>query len=156
MDFDFLRGRVSGTVEYFYRKTTDMLFFFSTPLSIGYSGYYDNIGDMRNSGLEFSTNIGIMNRQNFNWSAYMNFTHYTNKVTMLPEEKKSRSKKKGNDVEGYEGYVSSDRFIGEGLPLNTFYLVKYAGVDRVIGEPLWYQDVTDANGKVTGQTTTKT
>ena len=156
VDFDFLHGRVSGTVEYFYRKTTDMLFFFSTPLSIGYSGYYDNIGDMRNSGIEFSTNVNIMNRQNFNWSAYMNFTHYTNQVTMLPEEKKSRSKKKGNDVEGYEGYVSSERFIGEGLPLNTYYLVKYAGVNKETGEALWYQDITDENGKVVGKTTTTT
>ena len=156
VDFDLLRGRVSGSVEYFYRKTTDMLFFFSTPISIGYSGYYDNIGDMRNSGIEFSANAGIMNRRNFSWNAYLNFTHYTNKITYLPEEKKTRNKAKGNDVEGYEGYVSSDRFIGEGLPLHTFYLVKYAGVDKETGEALWYQDITDKDGKITGQTTTKT
>ena len=148
IDFDLLRGRVSGTVEYFYRKTSDMLFWFTTPTSMGFGGYYDNIGDMRNSGVEFSANVGIMQKKNFNWNFYLNFTHYTNKITMLPSAKKTTS------VEGYEGYASGSRFIGEGLPLNTFYLAKYAGVDQETGKSLWYMDVKDKNGNITGRTTT--
>ena len=143
VDFDFLRGRVSGSVEYFYRKTTDMLNWFSVPASLGYGGYYDNIGDMRNAGVEFSTNINIMQKQNFNWNFYLNFTHYTNKITMLPDEKKTA------EVEGYRGYASGTRFYGEGLPINTFYMQKYAGVDPETGESLWYMDAADENGNIT-------
>ena len=148
VDFDFLRGKVSGSLEYFYRKTSDMLFWFTVPASLGYGGYYDNIGDMRNQGVEFSTNVNVMHRQNFNWDVYFNFTHYTNKITMLPAERKTRV------VEGYEGYANGTSFIGEGLPLNTFYMYKYAGVDQTNGNPLWYKDVLDAEGNVVGRETT--
>ena len=148
VDFDFLRGRLSGSVEYFYRKTSDMLFWFSVASSLGYGGYYDNIGDMRNSGIEFSTNFLALQRRNLNWNVYFNFTHYTNKVTMLPEGKKPRT------IEGYRGYVNGTSFIGEGLPLNTFYMYKYAGVDSETGNPLWYRNVTDAEGNIVGRETT--
>ena len=149
VDFDLLRGRVSGSVEYFYRNTSDMLFWFTVPASLGYSGYYDNIGDMRNQGVEFSTNLNIMQTQDLNWNFYFNFTHYTNKITMLPEERKTR------EVEGYKGYANGTSFLGEGLPLNTFYMYKYAGVDPETGNPLWYKDVKDANGNVTREKTDK-
>ena len=145
VDFDLLRGRVSGTVEYFYRKTSDMLFWFTTPVSLGYSGYYDNIGDMRNSGIEFSANVGLYRNDNINWNFYFNLTHYTNKITMLPPDKKSKT------VEGYEGYANGTRFVGEGLPLNTFYIPKYAGVDSETGRSMWYKDVLDENDKVIGR-----
>ena len=148
VDFDMLTGRISGTVEYFYRKTSDMLFWFTTPVSLGYSGYYDNIGDMRNSGIEMSANIGLYRNQNINWNFYFNLTHYTNKITMLPEDKKTTT------VEGHKGYANGTRFVGEGLPLNTFYMQKYAGVDKETGKSLWYMDITDKNGNVTGQTVT--
>ena len=147
-DFEILRGKVTGTLEYFYRKTSDMLFFFTTPTSLGYSGYYDNIGDMRNAGIELSANVNVMRTRDLNWDVYFNLTQYGNKITYLPEPKKTKN------VEGYEGYASGTRFIGEGLPLNTFYLPKYAGVDKETGKSLWYMDITDKDGNITGQTTT--
>ena len=147
-DFDLLRGRISGSVEYFYRLTSDMLYFVSIPISYGFSGYYDNIGDMRNSVIEFAINGAVMDRKNFRWDAYMNFTHYTNKVIMLPDQHKSR------EIDGYFGYASGNKFVAEGLPLNTFLMPKYAGVDKTNGLPLWYKDVLDENGKIIGTTMT--
>ena len=148
IDFDLLRGRISGSVEYFYRKTSDMLFWFTTPFSLGYSGYYDNIGDMRNSGVELSANIGLYRNENINWNFYVNLTHYTNKITMLPKDKKTVT------VEGYEGYANGSRFVGEGLSLNTFYIPKYAGVNKETGQSMWVKDILDKDGNVTGKTTT--
>ncbi|MCI6493538.1 MAG: SusC/RagA family TonB-linked outer membrane protein [Bacteroidales bacterium] len=149
-DFDFFRGRLSGSVEYFYKKTSDMLYFFSLPSSIGYNGYYDNIGDMRNTGVEVDLHGVLMRRQNFNWDAYLNFTHYTNKVLLIPEKNKIGS------VEGYPGFANGSKFVGEGLPFNTFYLKKYAGVDHETGLSMWYRDEYDDNGNVVGQTKTST
>ena len=143
IDFDFLRGRVSGSFEYFYRKTSDMLFWFTVPASMGYSGYYDNIGDMRNQGVEFSTNIVLKQTQNLLWNFYVNFTHYTNKITMLPEERKTAV-----TPEGYVGYANGTSFVGEGLPLHAFYMQQYAGVDPETGDPMWYRNDADGN-KVT-------
>ena len=150
VDFEFLRARVTGSIEYFHRNTTDMLYFFPVPASLGYGGYYDNIGDMRNAGVEFSTNVNLVRRDGFNWSVYLNFTHYKNKVTMIPEENKTTT------VEGYRGFASSTTFIGEGLPLNTFYMYKYAGVDPETGDALWYMNVKDENGNVIGREKTAT
>ncbi len=148
VDFGLWGGRLSGTVEYFYRKTSDMLYFFSIPASMGYSGYYDNIGDMRNQGVEISLNANVMRKQNFNWDVYANATHYTNKVLVIPDKNKLR------EIEGHGGYATGTYFIGEGLPVNTFFMPKSAGVDRNTGEAIWYKDIKDENGNVTGQTTT--
>ena len=149
-DFDFWGGRLTGTVEYFYRLTSDMLFYFYTPDSIGYSGYYDNVGDMRNSGIEVSLNGVLMQRKNFRWDAYLNFTHYTNKILRIPDDNKTAK------FEGHEGYRSGTSFYGEGLPIYTFLMPKYAGVDHSTGEPLWYRDITNEAGEVVSTTTTKT
>ena len=147
-DFDLFKGRLSGSIEYFYRLTSDMLSFFSTPQSIGYAGYYDNVGDMRNSGVEVSMNGVLMRTKNFNWSAYLNFTHYDNKILYIPEENKTRN------IEGYAGYRSGSYYYGEGLPLYTYLMPSYAGVDRNTGESLWYMDVLDDEGNVVDRTVT--
>ena len=160
VDFELFRGRLTGSFEYFYRLTSDMLYYVTIPISYGFAGYYDNIGDMRNSGVELALNGNLMSRNNFSWDVYANFTHYTNKVLMLPDTHKNR------EIGGYEGYASGNKFVGEGLPLNTFLMPKYAGVDKTNGLPMWYKDIVeedadgepvlDANGKqiVLGRTTT--
>ena len=133
-DFDMFRGRLSGSVEYFYRLTSDMLYFFSYPVSTGYSGIYDNVGDMSNTGIEVAFTGNIMRRKNFNWNAYLNFTHYVNKIVSIPEKNRTDS------VEGHPGFISGSSYVGEGLPINTFYLKKYAGVNPETGESQWYKD----------------
>ena len=147
-DFEFFGRRLNGSIEYFYRKTSDMLFFFTVPASLGYSGYYDNVGDMRNHGVEFSLDGDIVRAKNVVWSANVNATHYTNKILYLPEERKTV------EMEGYKGYASDVFFYGEGLPLYTRKMPKYAGIDHETGEPQWYKDEKDENG-VIRRTTTK-
>ena len=134
VDFDFLQGRIGGSIEYFNRMTTDMLFFFTVPSSLGYSGYYTNVGDMKNEGVEFSFNFNPIRKKNFNWNIYLNATHYKNKITKLPEQFKTIN------VEGYDGYATGLSFLGEGLSINTFYMPKYAGVDQETGRSLWYKN----------------
>ena len=148
VEFGFLGNKISGSVEYFNRKTSDMLFFFNVATSSGYSGYYDNIGDMSNSGIEIDLNVNIFNNKNFTWDVYANATHYKNKVLYLPEKNKRQTH------EGYEGYETGNKFIAEGLPLNTFFMPKYAGVDKNTGVALWYKDQLDENGNVIGRETT--
>lgn len=143
VDFELFNGRVGGSVEYFYRKTKDMLFFFNVPLSLGYSGYYDNIGDMRNSGIEVAVDAVLLQRKNVVWDVNANLTHYTNKITMLPEEHKKM------EVEGFRGYQSGGRYYGEGLPIYTFYMPRYAGVEADTGLPMWYQEKNGESVKTT-------
>lgn len=147
VEFSFLRGMVTGGVEYFLRKTTDMLLSFPVPPSQGYSSYYANVGDMRNSGIEIELNYTPIRTDKIVWDINLNMTHLRNKITMLPQERRNKV------VEGYGGYVDGTTFFGEGLPMYTFYMKKYAGVSSE-GESMWYMDETDTDGNVIGRTTT--
>ena len=149
VEFSFRQGLVSGGIEYFLRKTTDMLLAFPVPPSKGYSSYYANVGDMRNSGIEIELNFTPIRRENLVWDINLNMTHLRNKITMLPPERRNKQ------VEGYYGYVSGTSFYGEGLPMYTFYMKKYAGVSED-GKSMWYMDETDGKGNPTGKRVTTT
>ena len=144
-DFELFKGRLGGTVEYFNRTTTDMLFWFSVAPSSGYTGYYANVGDMRNAGFEIDLHATPIETKNFRWDVTLNMSHYKNKITYLDPTKKTTT------VEGYEGYISGSRFVGEGLSYYTWYMPQFAGVDKTTGESQWWMDVekekVDANGK---------
>lgn len=148
-EFTLLKGRLDGSLEWFYRKTSDMLFFFSVAPSNGYNGFYDNVGDMVNHGVEFALSYKLIDRQDLTWSVDVNATRVRNAITKLHEQHKSAK------VEGYEGYSSGTYFYGVGLPLYTRYLKSYAGPDPETGESRWWKDVTDSAGNVTGRETTK-
>lgn len=148
VDFSFFKERLSGTVEGFYRKTSDMLFSFPLAPSFGFSSYYANIGDMRNLGFEIELNGTIIQTRDFQWDMNANLTFYKNKITMLPDERKTMS------VDGHDGFSSGSYFYGEDLPMYTYHLKKFAGTDKVTGEPLYYKNVKDENGNITGRTVT--
>ena len=147
IDFELFDSRISGNIEYFYRKTTDMLFSFPLPPTMGYTSYYANVGDMRNQGFEVELKLTPIRTNNFAWDINLNMTHYKNKVTYLPEERKTMK------VDGFEGYSSGNYFYGEDLPLYTFHMKKYAGVNEN-GESLFYRNVKDDKGNVIGRETT--
>lgn len=138
IEFELFRKRLNGSIEWFYRKTTDMLSYFNTPISIGYSGYYANIGDMANKGIELDLTGTILQTKDFNWSVNLNLTHYKNKVSYLAEERK------GAEVDGYRGYQSGSYFIAEGKPLHTWHLKKFAGINEE-GLPTWFQKTDDGD-----------
>ena len=147
-EFTLFGNKLDGSFEFFNRKTTDMLFRFTVPSSMGYTGYYDNVGDMKNYGIEFALTYNVIQKKNVHWSIDLNATHLKNRILYLHDDVKTRT------IEGYEGYNSGSYFYGEGLPLYTYYMKKYAGVDQNTGESLWYKDITDADGNVTGKETT--
>lgn len=138
-EFELFNRRLNGSIEYYIRKTTDMLMFFTSPQSIGYSGYYDNVGDMRNSGIEVVLDGDIIRTKNVKWSLNLNLTHNKNEVTSLPAENRTAN------IDGKWGFITSTgwNYCGEGLPINTWYLPRYAGVNDS-GLSTWY--VRDGDG----------
>ena len=146
-------NRLSGSLEYYHRKTSDMLFSFSVAPSLGYSYYYDNIGDLYNAGFELTLNYDIFKKKNLKWDVSFNIASLRNRITMLPEEKKTTTYY-NLDGKSYDGYVSSNIFIAEGLPMYTWRLKEYAGVDHDNGDALWYMNEFDDDGNWIGVTTT--
>lgn len=123
VDFELFKSRLNGTIEYFWRKTSDMLFQFSLPTSFGYTSYYDNVGDMKNSGIEITLDGTIIKTKDVKWDLGVNLTHYKNHISMLPDEKKTTV-----TPEGYKGYANGNFFLGEGLSMYSYYMPEYAGV----------------------------
>lgn len=150
-DFSLFRQRLSGSIVYFDRSTKDMLSFFSLPLSFGWTGYWDNVGDMSNRGIEIELFGDIIRKKDFRWSANLNFTSYKNKITRIADANKTLYQ------DGIAGYNDGSYFLGEGISMYTLRLKRYAGVDPETGEALYYKDiykrdeagnfVLDANGQ---------
>lgn len=151
VDFSFFKSRLSGTVEYFWRKTTDMLFSFNMPISNGYSSYWDNIGDMVNEGVEFTLNGDIIRGKDLTWSANLNFSYDHNWISKLADGVKN------THLDGYAGYVGGSGFIGEKLSVYTLRQKLYAGVDPATGEALYWKDTykTETVTNADGTTSTK-
>ena len=139
VEFQMFKSRLRGSVEYFYRKTTDMLSWVKVPLELGYAGSYYNVGDMSNKGVEIELSGDPIVSKNFKWTIGANLTAYKNEVLKLNDSNKF------NTLDGHPGYTSSSNFYGEGLPMYTWRLRKFAGVNEN-GESMWYKH--DDNGNL--------
>lgn len=133
VEFGFWGNRLTGSVDFFNRKTTDMLVSLPAPDESGFGYYYTNLGDMVNRGVEIELNADLIRSKNVVWDFSLNMTHYKNKLTRLPEEYKSVTTADGK----YKGYISGSYFRSEGKSYFSYYLPTYAGVGEN-GESLWY------------------
>ena len=147
-----LWNRLTGSVEYYMRKTSDMLFDFSVAPSLGYSSYYDNVGNMVNSGVEIDLGVNIFNTRNFTWDVNLNISTLKNRITMLDPDKKNTTEYTA-EGKGYQGYTNGSFFIGEDLSMFTWRLKEYAGVSEN-GESMWYKNILDENENIIGRETT--
>lgn len=90
-DFELFNSRLRGSIEYFYKKTTDMLCFVFAPYSAGYKGTYDNIGDMTNKGVEVDLAATVLKTKNISWDVNVNATTYKNEIIKLADVLKAIS-----------------------------------------------------------------
>ena len=123
LDFSVLKNRVNVTIDYYIRKSENLLL--SVPLSntSGFGSATRNIGSMENKGLELSLNIVPIQTKDLRWDVDFNFSNNKNKITSLPNNA---------DI------LSGNFIIRQGESLNTFFLREWAGVDRSTGDPQWY------------------
>ena len=147
-----LFNRIHGSLEFYNRKTTDMLFSFSVAPSLGYSSYFDNIGDMYNRGFELELGANIVKTRNLSWDVNLNVSTLKNRITKLHEDKKTASLYDSSANE-YKGYASGNFFISEDVSIYTWRLKDFAGVNED-GESLWYKNIVNDDGDIEGRETT--
>ena len=132
VEFNLLKNKLNGTIEYFGRKSKDMLYNKPMPGSFGYTSIPMNIGSMTNSGFEIGLNSPILSRSKLTWSVNANATFLKNKINELAPE--------------LEGQLIDGSYIyEEGESRYRMYLVEYAGVDQATGEALYWTE--DENGE---------
>ena len=137
IEFSLWQGRLAGSVEYFNRITTDMLSWYSVPSSMGYSGFWKNVGDMANQGVEVALNANVIRTKNVNWNININATSVKNKILDLDYD---NVKDQLYDLEGnaYTGYRDGSNMYAIGSPIYTKNYKAYAGVDPQTGKALYW------------------
>lgn len=149
VEFSLFRGRLSGSFDVYSKKTTDLLFWLNIPESAGSRGYYDNIGDIRNSGVELTLAGSPVRTKNIDWSLSLNISHNKDKILKLPASKTA----------AYGGYVDDGYWYAEGGGLYQRFQTEFAGLNEE-GEALYYYDtelgkgVTNRPGTLRDGTTT--
>lgn len=144
VDFGLFSNRLTGSFTYYNRKSKDLLMARPLPISAGITSYNDNIGQVKNSGFEIDMKGLILDSKDFSWDLGFNLTLQKNEVTQLPEEQ----------INGFN--AANNKRIQIGYSMYSWYLQEYAGVDPQDGKPMWYKDIVDTEGKVTGRETVKT
>ncbi|MDY5814419.1 MAG: TonB-dependent receptor [Bacteroides sp.] len=138
-DFTLFRSKLSGGIEYFSRKTSDLLYYMPVNPTNGYAFFPKNVGSITNSGLEIDLSYNILKNKKLSWDVFANATFVKNKINKLAPE--------------LEGKLIDDpRIYEEGHSMYRMYIRRYMGVNEK-GQSLYALDKKDANGNP--QTTTE-
>ena len=129
LEFTLFKNKLDGSIEFFNRTNSDMLFNVPMPPSAGYSSQRQNVGSVANRGFEVELGYNIINNKNVKWDVSANITHIKSEILELPDY---------TDATG--GIKSSSYILKEGGSLNQAYMVKWAGVDPETGKGLYYVD----------------
>ncbi len=140
LDFTLFDGALSGSVEYFDNESKDLIQAITNTPSSGVPFLRANAGTISNSGWEVTLNANIINKEDISWSVGGN-------VSVLKNEIKEITPFTDELIQGSKRWVP-------GTSIFEFYVRDWAGVDPATGDGLWYIDVLDANGEVTGRDVT--
>ena len=129
VDFAFFGNRFGGTLDYYYRLTTNLLYNYTVPVPpYDYSKMFTNVGSICNQGIEL-TLFGVpVQKENFEWNTTLTLANNTNKLISFTNEEFTAGEYK-------VGYMStpigaySQRLI-EGQSLGTFYAPIWTGVNK--------------------------
>ncbi len=138
-----LFSRLRGTLEYFHRQSSNLLFSVPKPLSSGITSRDENVGTLYNEGVEVDLSIDPVKTKDFSWTIDLNTTTFRNEFTKLPQEE----------------IISGTKKLMVGHSLYDYWLREWQGVDKTDGRALYRADKTsyatdkaafDANPASTG------
>ncbi len=143
LDFSIVNSRLSGSLDYFFKDTKDMLLNLAVPRTTGFSTMMTNIGAVRNSGFELMLN-SVNLKGSVNWETNLNLAWLKNEVLDLGSNSVIYS--------GSSGGTSNISIIQVGLPMYSFYGYQIDGIwqkaddfsqtnDKVVAGDIKYRDI---------------
>lgn len=154
LDFGFFNSRLTGTIEYYDKRTSDLIYYY--PVSTNrypYGTMTANVGDISNRGIEFTINAIPVQNEDWQWTTSLNISHNRNRVEKLSNAAFSV---KYQDL-GYPWIAGNTgvavQRLMEGSPIGQFYTYEYAGHDENGISQFWVHD--PETGKRTGEMTIK-
>lgn len=150
IDFAFLNNRISGSVDYYFRNTTDLLNNVTVAMGTNFrKKVMSNIGSLQNQGVEFTINAVVLDYgKRFKWDLGYNVTWNENKITKINGEETMV------DGSGYGGEGLGGKSITKfavGHPTNVFYLYEVKKNYKEDGTPYWYIVDQQGDGKIDEQ-----
>ncbi|WET02598.1 TonB-dependent receptor [Flavobacterium sp. YJ01] len=146
LDFSILKGKVTGSVDVYDKKTTDMIFNYNVnPVLVPVGTIVANGGTMSNKGIELSLSTTPVKTADFSWTTNLNLAHNKNEIVKLTSpffvggDSIRRVQPDGGGQTG-----STLQIFKEGKPLGQFFTLKYAG-KNADGVSQYY----DKNGNLT-------
>lgn len=132
LEFALLDNLFEGSIEYYKRNSTDLLYDLPLPPSYGLNVQPANIGDMYNSGWEFSLTTHIVNKNDFKWDLTLQASTLKNEITFIPDP-----------------FINGSKRWATGRSRFDFFLLRTAGVDPDNGDQLFYMyELNDDNESV--------
>lgn len=119
LEFGLLKNRINGTIEYFDRRSSNLIFDVPLPLSAGIITQTRNIGTMFNKGVELELDIALVKSKNFSWNINLNATKLRNQITKMPDASKE--------------IISGTKKLKEGYSIFDFWLREFKGVNPETG-----------------------
>lgn len=126
LDFGFFNDKLTGTIDLYDKRTTDVIMNLNLDPSVGFGNYYDNVGSIRNYGAEFSLRANLIQKTKFRWSVIANVARNFNEITST-----------GSYTEEAVSGGTNDTRVVVGSPVGTYYLVRFSHVDAETGRPVY-------------------
>ena len=130
LEFGLFNNFLEGSVEYYRRNSSDLLYNLPIALSNGLNQVPVNLGDMYNSGLEMALTANLVNTAEFDWNLTLQASTFKNEITFLPDP-----------------FINGSKRWAEGRSRFDFFLLRTAGVDPETGDQLFYVYEDDDNGE---------
>ncbi|NCC47189.1 MAG: TonB-dependent receptor, partial [Bacteroidia bacterium] len=118
LDFNLLRNRLNGSVEFYNKNTNDLLGPFATDPTLGWTNVDINFGSMYNRGVEIALNSVNMQRGDFRWTSNLLFSYNKNMITRVEE----------SDESAYSYFYGTN--IRKGYPMGALFSVRYKGLNE--------------------------
>lgn len=133
IDFSFWNGRLSGAIDYYSRRTTDLLYEYDVPVPpYDYNVYFTNVGEIKNQGVEVTLSGIPVQTKNFRWTTTLTLAHNSNRLVKFTNDEFKNQEYKVAWINTPVG-VHCQRLI-EGKSLGAFYGPVWDGVDETTGK----------------------
>lgn len=119
VDFSLFNNHLDGSLDFFWKNTTDLLLTHTANALSGYSAITENVGAVKNHGIELSMTSHNITRKNFQWNTTLNFTYAVNKVTKLVPNAAGEEA----DIP-----VGNCNVMSVGEPMSSFFLIRQDGI----------------------------
>jgi len=130
LEFVLFNNLIDGTIEYYEKSSTDLLYDLPIALSNGLNTVPSNIADMHNSGIELGLTGHLINKGGFKWDMTVQASTFNNEITSIPDP-----------------FISGSKRWAEGRSVYDFYILQTAGVDPLTGDQLFLMFEIDEQGE---------